>query len=179
MLNLEKGVSTPFEKSVNEVEVQLRWNGNVDNDVYAFALGSNGRIGEDEKDVCYFGNKRLYAGAIVHSGDQRTGDTIVDAPDEVMKFRLQEIPTHIDKIVVFASIYKAPTSGQTFGMMSEFTATILTDGTKVATVDLPSQSPDDYGCSLLSMQRNGAGWSITPLNTSEKADLNVYLARYM
>ena len=111
----------------------------------------------------------------------RTGDTIQgDLPDETMKFRLQEIPSQIDKVVVFASIYKAPSSGQTFGMLSNFTARILTDGKEVALTDLPTQAPDHFGMTILSMQRNESnGWSITPMNETECADINIYLARYM
>lgn len=179
MMDLTKNTPSMFDKGVRQVKVELRWDGEYDADVYAFALGNNKKC-PTEGHFCFFKQLNILGGAIKHSGDMRTGDTITgEEPDEFMVFDLSKMPADVQDIVVCLSIYNAPASGETFGMMSQFTATLITDNTKVAIIDLANNHGDNYGMEVLKISRANGNWAVTPLGDSEKADINAFYRRYL
>lgn len=57
-------------------------------------------------DTCYFGNKRLWNGAINHTGDDRTGDGEQDDSDnEIIHFRGLQIPSEVQQVFVVLNSY--------------------------------------------------------------------------
>ena len=89
----------------------------IDCDASAILCGTNGRIiSSDIKQCCvYFGNLRHSSGAIVHQGDNLTGEG--DGDDEQIMVNLSLVPANIDKIVFVVNIYDARARSQHFGMI--------------------------------------------------------------
>lgn len=64
--------------------------------------------GHQPIDTVYFGNLRTRDGAIVHSGDNLTGEG--EGDDEVINVNLPQIPPHVDTLLFLVTSYR----GQTF-----------------------------------------------------------------
>ena len=89
----------------------------IDCDASAILCGANGRIvGNDISQCCvYFGNLRHPSGAIVHQGDNLTGEG--DGDDEQIMVNLPMVPSQVDKIVFVVNIYDARKRNQHFGLI--------------------------------------------------------------
>ncbi len=89
----------------------------IDCDASAILCGANGRvISNDARECCvYYGNLRHPSGAIIHQGDNLTGEG--DGDDEQIMVNLNAVPANIDKIVFVVNIYEARARHQHFGMI--------------------------------------------------------------
>lgn len=89
----------------------------IDCDASAILLNANGRLaGTDVNSCCvYFGNLRHSSGAILHQGDNLTGEG--EGDDEQIFVNLPRVPQEIHKIVFVVNIYDANVKGQHFGMI--------------------------------------------------------------
>ncbi|WP_026657786.1 TerD family protein [Butyrivibrio sp. AC2005] len=89
----------------------------IDCDASAILLNANGKLyGTDANDcVVYFGNLTHSSGAIVHQGDNLTGEG--EGDDEQIMVNLSMVPSDVDKIVFVVNIYDANVRNQHFGMI--------------------------------------------------------------
>lgn len=89
----------------------------IDCDASAILCGANGKIVANDINQCcvYFGNLRHSSGAIVHQGDNLTGEG--DGDDEQIMVNLSMVPASIDKIVFVVNIYDARAKNQHFGLI--------------------------------------------------------------
>lgn len=89
----------------------------IDCDASVILCGANGKlISTDTKDcLVYYGNLKHPSGAIVHQGDNLTGEG--EGDDEQIMVDLLRIPANIDKMVFVVNIYDANVRKQHFGMI--------------------------------------------------------------
>lgn len=89
----------------------------IDCDASAILCGADGKlVSRDVKQCCvYFGNLKHSSGAIVHQGDNLTGEG--EGDDEQIMVNLSKVPSDIDKVVFVVNIYDARTRNQHFGMI--------------------------------------------------------------
>ena len=132
-INLQKGQKIDLTKGgggLRQVMVGLGWDEAeqprgffapkpqpIDCDASAILCGANGRIvGNDISQCCvYLGNLRHPSGAIVHQGDNLTGEG--DGDDEQIMVNLPMVPSQVDKIVFVVNIYDARKRNQHFGLI--------------------------------------------------------------
>ena len=86
-----------------------------DLDASAFLLGANGKLQRDE-DFIFYNNLESRNKAVVHTGDNLTGDG--DGDDEVIMIDFTKIPSDIQKIAICVTIHDAVARGQNFGQVS-------------------------------------------------------------
>ena len=79
-VNLSKGQRVSLDKSVTLARIGLGWDTNkydggsdFDLDASVFLLGANGKVLRDE-DFVFYNNLNGRNGAVVHTGDNRTGE---------------------------------------------------------------------------------------------------------
>ena len=120
-INLKKGQRVALEYSMKLAMVGLGWDTNrydggydFDLDASVFLLGSNGKLLRDE-DFVFYNNLNGRDGAVVHTGDNLTGDG--DGDDEVIMIDFTKIPEEITKIAVVVTIYDADVRRQNFGQV--------------------------------------------------------------
>lgn len=132
-INLQKGQKIDLRKSnpgLNSIMVGLGWdpvkssggffkalmggNQNVDCDASVFMLNSQGKL-ESNKDLIYFGNLKSENNAVVHTGDNLTGDG--DGDDEQILVNLDRVPAHVNKLLFVVNIYNCVARKQHFGMI--------------------------------------------------------------
>lgn len=82
-----------------------------DCDAAAIAL-SDGKL-KRKSDMVYYGNLCHPSGAIVHAGDNITGDG--DGDDEQIILDFDKLPPHLNSIVLVVNIYEAAVRHQHFG----------------------------------------------------------------
>ena len=124
-INLSKGQKVDLTKgnpSLKNLMVGLGWDVNAfdggydfDLDASAFLLGANGKLQRDE-DFIFYNNLESRNKAVVHTGDNLTGDG--DGDDEVIMIDFTKIPSDIQKIAICVTIHDAVARGQNFGQVS-------------------------------------------------------------
>ncbi|MBQ1388096.1 MAG: TerD family protein [Clostridia bacterium] len=85
-----------------------------DLDASAFLLGEDGNV-ESCRDFVYYNNTKSANGAVVHTGDNRTGEG--EGDDEAITVDFSMIPNSVKSIVFTVSIYDAENRKQNFGML--------------------------------------------------------------
>ena len=86
-----------------------------DLDAAAFLLGENGKVLKDE-DFVFYNNLDGRNGAVVHTGDNLTGEG--EGDDEVILIDFTKVPDEIKKIAITVTIHEAVQRGQNFGQVS-------------------------------------------------------------
>ena len=125
MVNLLKGQKVDLTKGnpgLSKILVGLGWDVNkydggsaFDLDASVFLLGADGKVTADN-DFVYFGNLKHKSGAVIHMGDNLTGEG--EGDDEQIRIDLSKIPGNIDKAVFTVTIYQADERRQNFGQVS-------------------------------------------------------------
>lgn len=132
-INLQKGQKIDLTKGgggLRQVMVGLGWDEAqqrggffapkpqpIDCDASAILCGANGKLISNNTDesVVYFGNLRHYSGAVVHQGDNLTGEG--DGDDEQIMVNISLIPPQVERVVFVVNIYDARTRKQHFGLI--------------------------------------------------------------
>lgn len=121
-ISLVKGQKVSLDDSMKLALVGLGWDTNrydggydFDLDASAFLLGEDGKLQRDE-DFIFYNNLESRNKAVVHTGDNLTGDG--DGDDEVIMIDFTKIPADVKKIAVCVTIHDAVTRGQNFGQVS-------------------------------------------------------------
>ena len=121
-INLQKGQRISLDKSLQYALVGLGWDTNrydggydFDLDASAFMLGENGKLLRDE-DFVFYNNLNGRDGAVVHTGDNLTGEG--EGDDEVIMINLSKMPKEIKKIAICVTIHEAEARHQNFGQVS-------------------------------------------------------------
>lgn len=109
MINLEKKKPINLIKAapgLNQVKVGLSWDPSgdveVDADASVFMLDESGKI-PGETFFVFFNNLTSGDGAVVHSGDNRTGEG--DGDDEEIHINLNKVTKEVLQIIVVISIH--------------------------------------------------------------------------
>src|SRR5664279_1068720 len=122
-VSLTKGGNVSLTKAapgLKAVSVGLGWDArsttgaDFDLDASALGLGDSHRIVSDEYFV-FFNNMSSPEGAIVHQGDNLTGEG--EGDDEVINVDLTAVPATVGSIVFPVSIYEGDARGQSFGQV--------------------------------------------------------------
>lgn len=171
MIDLKKGSTISLKKDGKDLEfvyVGLNWgkiktffgllNQNVDLDGSVSSFDARG----NEVDTVYFRKKRSNDGAIIHSGDDLTGDSAQDNKDnEVISIRLKKVSPTVHTIVIYLNSY----NGQDFDSIPYAQVRLLDgDETKFknvfATFNLASDPKfkDKVSMIMAKMVRNGETW---------------------
>lgn len=124
-INLTKGQKVDLTKGnpgLKKIMVGLGWDVNqfdsgadFDLDAAAFLLGENGKVLKDE-DFVFYNNLDGRNGAVVHTGDNLTGEG--EGDDEVILIDFTKVPDEIKKIAITVTIHEAVQRGQNFGQVS-------------------------------------------------------------
>lgn len=124
-ISLRKGQKIELTKTnpnLNKVLVGLGWDTNeyasnfaFDLDASVFLTDANGKCTKDSNFV-FYGNLKDESGAVLHSGDNLTGEG--DGDDESIIVELNKIPQSISKVVFTTTIYDAEQRSQNFGQVS-------------------------------------------------------------
>jgi len=125
MVTLNKGGRVTLEKGgtpLSKLLIGLGWDANkydgekdFDLDSSVFLLTESGKV-KTENDFIFYNNLEHSSKAVIHMGDNRTGNG--DGDDEVIEVDLSKIASEYEKLVVTITIFDAEERMQNFGMVS-------------------------------------------------------------
>ena len=165
-INLKKGQRVALEDSMKLAMVGLGWDTNrydggydFDLDASVFLLGSNGKLLRDE-DFVFYNNLNGRDGAVVHTGDNLTGDG--DGDDEVIMIDFTKIPEEITKIAVVVTIYDADVRRQNFGQVDNAYIRLAdefdTVGTPILRFDLTEEFSVETALVVAEIYKRNGEW---------------------
>ena len=124
-INLQKGQKVDLTKTnpgLSRLLIGLGWDTNkydggydFDLDTAAFLLGDSGKVTRPE-DFVFYGNLKHPSDAVIHQGDNLTGEG--DGDDEQIVVDLAKVPADISKIDFTVTIYDYDVRRQNFGQVS-------------------------------------------------------------
>ncbi|BBE30281.1 hypothetical protein OSSY52_04220 [Tepiditoga spiralis] len=134
-ISLKKGEKVDLTKGtgIKKVIVGLGWDTNkydggfdFDLDASAFLLDANGKA-TSETDFVFYNNLKHPSGAVIHTGDNRTGEG--EGDDEEILIDFEKIPSNIEKIAITVTIFEADQRKQNFGQVSNAFVRIVNQDT--------------------------------------------------
>jgi tellurium resistance protein TerD len=165
-VSLSKGGNVSLTKEapgLTAVTVGLGWDvrtttgADFDLDASAIAVNTAGKVYSDQHFI-FFNNRQSPDQAIVHTGDNLTGQG--EGDDEQINANLAGMPADIDKIVFVVSIYDGDNRNQNFGQVRNAFIRVVNQagGTEIARYDLSEDAATETAMVFGELYRNGAEW---------------------
>ncbi len=184
-ISLSKGGNVSLSKEspgLDEIMVGLGWDvratdgQDFDLDASAFLLKTDGKVRNDG-DFCFYNNKNV-ADAVIHQGDNRTGEG--DGDDEQIKIILSKMPSDVDKVAVTVTIHEGESRGQSFGQVSNAFIRLVDNktGTEIVRYDLSEDASVETAMILGEVYRNAGDWKFRAVGQGFKGGLGPLASNY-
>lgn len=165
-ISLNKGGNVSLTKEAPNLRVArvgLGWDvrttagAEFDLDASALLLAATGKV-RNEKDFVFYGALRHPSEAVIHQGDNRTGDG--DGDDEVILIDLPSVEADVEKIVISVSIYDADARRQSFGQVRNAYIRLVdeTTGVEVVRYDLTEEAGNETALNFAELYRHNGEW---------------------
>lgn len=165
-VSLSKGGNVSLSKEapgLRKVNVGLGWDTRVtdgsafDLDASVFILTDTGKVRSDA-DFVFYNNRNGAGGAVVHQGDNTTGEGAGD--DEVVAVSLDTLPADVAKLSFAVTIHEADSRRQNFGMVSNayIRVTNAEGGTEIARYDLSEDASTETAMVFGDLYRHNGEW---------------------
>ena len=186
-INLSKGQKVDLTKTnpgLVNVTVGLGWDTNkydggndFDLDSSVFLLGSNGKC-SSESDFVFYNNTTGAGGAVVHTGDNRTGDG--DGDDEQVNVNLSTVPASIEKIAFSITIHDAEARGQNFGQVNNSYVRILNadSGEELIRYDLGEDFSIETAVVVGELYRHNGEWKFNAIGSGYQGGLGALVTDF-
>lgn len=178
-ISLAKGGNVSLSKEdpgLDEIMVGLGWDARAtdgqdfDLDASAFLLASSGKV-RTEADFCFYNNMNVAGGAVVHQGDNRTGDG--DGDDEQIAITLSKLPADVDKVAITVTIHDADNRRQSFGQVSNAFIRLVNVKTnkEIVRYDLSEDASVETAIILGEVYRHGTDFKFRAIGQGFKGGL--------
>ena len=188
-IDLVKGQRVSLDDSMKIALVGLGWDTNrydggldFDLDASAFLLGENGKLLRDE-DFIFYNNLESRNGAVVHTGDNLTGEG--DGDDEVIMINFEKLPPEIQKIAIVVTIHDADARRQNFGHVSNAYIRIAkckdefdTVGIPVLKFDLEEEFSIETALVVAEIYKKNGEWKFNAVAAGYKGGLAAIVRSY-
>ena len=185
-ISLTKGGTISLTKEapgLQSVVVGLGWDARTtdgaqfDLDSSAIACTTEGKAVSPGHFV-FFNNLTSPDGAIVHSGDNLTGEGAGD--DEQIVVNLGGLPAEVDRVVFPVSIYGSDTSGQSFGQVRNAFIRVVdrSNDAEIARYDLSEDASTETAMIFGEMYRRGEEWKFRAVGQGYSSGLAGIAADY-
>ncbi|QEH68473.1 TerD family protein [Cellulosilyticum sp. WCF-2] len=186
-INLVKGQKIDLTKgnpALKKVIIGLGWDTNkysggfdFDLDASVFLVGSNGRTNHDE-DFIFYNNLKSRNEAVIHTGDNRTGEG--DGDDEQILLEFAKMPADVEKMAVTVTIHEAIERGQNFGQVSNAYVRVINKdtGEDVLRYDLGEDFSIETAIVVCEIYRNGADWKFSAIGSGFQGGLAALCKNY-
>ena len=165
-LSLSKGSNLSLTKADPGLEramIGLGWDPRTtsgdafDLDASALLLNSSGKV-RAQTDFIFYNQLATPDGAVVHQGDNRTGDG--DGDDEQILIDLALLPADVDRVVIVVSIDQAVERHQNFGQIRDAFCRVVNQDTdrEVVRYDLSEDAASETSMIFAEIYRNRGEW---------------------
>lgn len=190
MINLTKGQNVRIDKGVQKVRVGLSWDTGekeVDLDVLALELDNktDGKCISDEYVVFYNSVRKTAQGkptdpnqAVIHSGDNRTGEG--DGDDETIEVDFSKVDPRVQAILFVVNIYDAEARHQNFGQVKNPRARLYFENANVP--DLVYELDEDFDTQICVefciLYRHDGQWKFKAIGDGNSNNLLEEMRKY-
>lgn len=186
-ISLVKGQKIDLTKgnpSLKKVVIGLGWDTNkysggqaFDLDASVFLVGSNGKTNHDE-DFIFYNNLESRNKAVIHTGDNRTGEG--DGDDEQITLEFNKMPADVEKMAIAVTIYEAMERGQNFGQVSNAYVRVLDEATGVELIryDLGEDFSVETALVVCEIYRYNGEWKFSAVGSGFQGGLAALCQNY-
>ncbi|WP_203247733.1 TerD family protein [Sporosarcina beigongshangi] len=180
VISLAKGQKVDLTKTnpgLSKLVVGLGWDVNkydggqdFDLDASVFLLNANGKVSGGQ-DFVFYNNTTGANGAVVHSGDNLTGDG--DGDDEQVKIIINDIPSSIEKVSFAVTIHDAEARNQNFGMVSNAFIRIVNEDSNAELIryDLGEDFSIETAVVVGELYRHNGEWKFSAVGSGYQGGL--------
>jgi tellurium resistance protein TerD len=186
-INLSKGQRIDLTKTnpgLTRVVVGLGWDtnkysggGDFDLDASAFLLHQDGKA-KTEGDFVFYNNLKAYDGAVIHTGDNRTGEG--DGDDEQIIVDFSKIPAHISRIGITVTIYEGESRSQNFGQISSAFVRVVNEANsnELMRYDLGEDFSVETAVVFCEFYRQDSEWKFQAIGSGFAGGLSALVKNY-
>ncbi len=175
-VNLSKGQRVSLEKSMTMALVGLGWDVNqynggydFDLDASAFLLDASGKVTKDN-DFIFYNNLKSDTEAVVHTGDNLTGEG--EGDDEVILIDFTKLPENIEKVAITVTIHDADVRGQNFGQVSNAYVRVAKrsgsndmEGQEILRYDLMEEFSVETALVVCELYKHNGAWKLNAVGS--------------
>lgn len=186
-VNLQKGARVSLSKEIaglSKVLVGLGWDTNssdtgaeFDLDASAFLLDKNGKVTNDRNFV-FYNNLNSADGAVVHTGDNRTGEG--EGDDESIEVDFSKLSKEVVEIAIVVTIHDATQRKQNFGMVRNAFIRIVDEVSKkeIAKYDLEEDFSTETAVEFGKLYFKDNEWRFNAIGNGLKGGLDGFCKKY-
>ena len=186
-VSLSKGQRVDLTKgrpSLKNILVGLGWDINhydgeadFDLDASVFMVKENDKVGKDE-DFIFYGNLEHSSKSVKHMGDNRTGEG--DGDDEVIKIKLDKIPSDYETLAVTVTIYDAESRLQNFGMVGNAYVRVVDEetGEELMRFDLSEDFSTETALVVAEIYKHNGEWKFKAVGSGYNGGLKALCNQY-
>lgn len=185
-VSLIKGGNVSLTKEAPSMKVALvglGWDARAtdgqafDLDCSVFMIGQDGKVLSDANFI-FFNNKTSPCGAVVHQGDNLTGEG--EGDDEQVLIQLENVAADVQKMIFAVTIYEAETRNQNFGQVSTAYMRIVNNdnSTEIARFDLSEDAAIETAMVFGELYRHNAEWKFKAVGQGFAGGLSALAKQY-
>ena len=177
VVNLRKGQRVELAKGVSKLRVELTWQASRkaetwDLDIMALELNAEQLIANNDiRYLVFYNNLKDPQGALVHSGDDRTGE----GDGEEMRLEVSEV-------LFVLNIFESMKKNQNFGEIKKIVLRIYYDDDTIPALVYNLEDEDSYKTAtvlkIFSIYRSGSIWKVKAINEGITSSLSQVLKNY-
>jgi tellurium resistance protein TerD len=185
-ISLSKGGNVSLSKEapgLKKIRIGLGWDARAtdgapfDLDASAFLLGANEKVRGDF-DFIFYNQLQSKDGAVVHQGDNRTGEGQGD--DEQITVDLEKLSPDVQKIAFVVTIHDAEARKQNFGQVKNAYIRVVneSDGKEIARFDLSEDMSTETAVIFGEVYRYNNEWKFKAVGQGFKGGLGPLARNY-
>lgn len=185
-LSLSKGGNISLSKTdpnLKKITIGLGWDPRAtdgqefDLDASVFMTNDSGKVRGDH-DFIFYGQLKSPEGAIIHTGDNRTGEG--DGDDEAINVDLSLVPMDVQKLVVTVTIHEAAARKQNFGMVANSFIRVVNaeTGVEITRYDLGEDFSTEISMEFGEVYRHNGEWKFRAIGQGYNDGLMAMCHRY-
>lgn len=184
-VNVRKGQRVELAKGIDCLRIELKWKPSKkaeswDLDIMAIELDEDGLLAEDNANrLIFYNNLSDPESALVHSGDDRTGE----GNGEMIKFNIKKVNPNVKEVIFILNIFESMKKNQNFGEISDAIVRVFCDNNKIPDLVYNLESEDSHKTATVlkvcSLYRSGGSiWKFKAINEGITGTLTSVLTNY-
>lgn len=181
-VNLKKGSRVELVKGVNNLKIEITWStihSTLDLDIMALELDSEQLIANNDiNHLVFYNNIKDPQGALVHSGDDRTGE----GDGEEMKLDISKLDENVSEVLFILNIFESTKKNQNFGDIKHAVVRIYYNNESIPALVYNIEDEESHKTAtvlkVISIYKSGNIWKVRAINEGVTSTLSHVLTNY-
>lgn len=184
VVNLRKGQRVELAKGISKFRIELTWQASRkaeswDLDIMALELNEDQLIANgDISHLVFYNNLKDPQGALVHSGDDRTGE----GDGEEMRLDVSKLHSGVKEVLFVLNIFESMKKNQNFGEIKHTVLRIYYDDDTIPALVYNLEEEESHRTAtvlkVVSIYKSGGMWKVKAINEGVTSSLSSVLANY-